>query len=93
MTCRIVRLYFISGIILQCPYYRYLEHDVFHQYRELVSFITPDVTQFIKLYEGIDSWWFNINSVSMSLSIITYDLACNTTFDFNPPIPLNHNNL
>ncbi len=32
---------------------RYLEKDVFHGYADGVCFITPDVTQFIKLYTGV----------------------------------------
>ena len=31
---------------------RYLEYEVFKEHADKVCFITPDVTQFIKLYEG-----------------------------------------
>ena len=31
---------------------RYLEYEVFREHADKVCFITPDVTQFIKLYEG-----------------------------------------
>ena len=31
---------------------RYLEYEVFQEYANKICFITPDVTQFIKLYEG-----------------------------------------
>ena len=33
-------------------HHRYLEYQVFKEYADKVCFITPDVTQFIKLYEG-----------------------------------------
>ena len=32
--------------------HRYLECEVFSDHADKVCFITPDVTQFIKLYEG-----------------------------------------
>ncbi len=31
---------------------RYLEYNIFNEHSDAVCFITPDVTQFIKLYEG-----------------------------------------
>ena len=33
------------------PICRYLEYDVYHAFADKVCFITPDVTQFIKLYD------------------------------------------
>lgn len=35
-----------------CFFCRYLENEVFKKYADRLCFITPDVTQFIKLYEG-----------------------------------------
>ena len=32
---------------------RYLEKKVFQEYSDRLCLITPDVTQFIKLYEGL----------------------------------------
>lgn len=40
----------VSARVRVCP--RYLEYVVFKDYAAKVCFVTPDVTQFIKLYEG-----------------------------------------
>lgn len=44
------------------PIFRYLEKEVFRDFTEDVQFITPDVTQLIKLYEGTVSLhtWYTI---------------------------------
>lgn len=34
-------------------YHRYLEYEMYKECADKVCFVTPDVTQFIKLYEGI----------------------------------------
>ena len=46
---------FLQPLHESCPVHlphRYLEYVVFREFSDRVCFVTPDVTQFIKLYEG-----------------------------------------